>query len=106
MELYHEIRPEAYVLILAGLIDECDAAEIRQAFQKAVQSRLDTIIVDCHMLATISPACIGIFLSNLPLIRDKGVRLTFEGLSATSRQVFLGMGLEEMLQASDTSFAV
>lgn len=106
MELYHEIRPEAYVLILAGPIDECDASELRQAFHKAIQSRREAIIVDCHMLAAISSACIGIFLSHLPLFREKGIRLIFEGLNAASRQVFLSLGLEELLQLSDTSFAV
>lgn len=106
MELYHEIRTDAYVLILAGPIDEGDAAELKQAFHKAMQSRRDKIIVDCHKMAYISSAGIGIFLAHLPLIRDKGVQLAFEGLNATCRQEFRALGLEDLLLLSDTSFAV
>ena len=106
MELYHEIRTDAYVLILAGTIDESNAAELNQAIHKAIKSRRDRIIVDCHKLAHISTAGIGIFLSNLPHIREKGIWLTFEGMNAKTRQVFEMLGLDTLLLSSDTSFAV
>lgn len=106
MELYHEIRTDAYVLILAGSVDEGDGAELKQAFHKALLSRRDKIIVDCHKLDYISSSGISIFLSHLPLIRDKGIQLAFEGLNAPCRQVFLSLGLEDLLLLSDTSFAV
>jgi anti-sigma B factor antagonist len=106
MELYHEIRTDAYVLILAGTIDESNAAELNQAIHKAIKSQRDRIIVDWHKLTYISSAGIGIILSNLPHIRQKGIWLTFEGMNAKTRQVFQVLGLDTLLSFSDTSFAV
>jgi anti-sigma B factor antagonist len=106
MELYHEIRTDAYVIILAGSIDESNAAELNQSMHKALKSQRDKIIVDCHKLAYISTAGIGIFLSNLPHIRQKGIQLTFEGMDAKTRKVFHLLGLDALLSFSDTSFAV
>jgi anti-sigma B factor antagonist len=106
MELYHEIRTDAYVVILAGSIDESNAAELNQALHKAIKSQRDKIIVDCHKLAYISTAGIGIFLSNLPHTREKGIQLIFEGLDAKTRKVFHLLGLDALLSLSDTSFAV
>jgi anti-sigma B factor antagonist len=106
MELYHEIRTDAYVIILAGSIDESNATELNQAIHKAIKSQRDKIIVDCHKLAYISTAGIGVFLSNLPHLREKGLLLVFEGMDAKTRQVFQLLGLDALLRLSDTSFAV
>lgn len=106
MELYHEIRTDAYVIILAGSIDESNATELNQAIHKAIKSHRDKIIVDCHKLAYISSSGIGIFLSNLPHLQDDGIQLVFEGMDAKTRKVFQLLGLDALLSLSDTSFAV
>lgn len=103
MELYHEIRTDAYVIILAGTIDESNAGELDNAFHKAIKSKRDKIILDCHLLYHISSAGIGIFLSHLPQIRQKGIQLTFEGMSPKTRQVFQILGLDSFLSFSDSS---
>jgi anti-sigma B factor antagonist len=103
MELYHEIRTDAYVIILAGTIDEGNTGELNQAIHKAIKSQRDKIVVDCHKLAFISSAAIGIFLSNLSHIREKGIRLTFEGINAKTRQVFQVLGLDTLLSISDSN---
>jgi anti-sigma B factor antagonist len=106
MELYHEIRTDAYVLILAGAVDESNATELNQALHKALKSQRDKIIVDCHKLAYISTAGIGILLPNLPHIREKGIQLIFEGMDEKTRHVFQVLGLDALLSLSDTSFAI
>lgn len=103
MELYHEIRPDAYVLILAGSIDGSNAGELDIAFHKAIKSKREHILVDGHKLSYISSAGIGILLSHLPHLRQKGIRLTFEGLNTNIRQVFQLLGLDNLLTFSDTS---
>lgn len=106
MELYHEIRTDAYVIILAGSIDESNAAELNQALHKAIKSQREKVVVDCHKLTYISTAGIGIFLSNLPHLREKGIQLVFEGLDGKTRKVFQLLGLDALLSFSDTSFAI
>jgi anti-sigma B factor antagonist len=105
MELYHEIRTDAYVIILAGSIDEGNTAELDLAIHKAIKSQREKILVDCRKLTYISSAGIGIFLSNLPHIREKGIRLTFTGMNDKNRQVFQVLGLDTLLRFSDSSLA-
>jgi anti-sigma B factor antagonist len=103
MELYHELRTDTYVIILAGSIDESNAGELNLAIHKAIKSQRDKILVDCHKLAYISSAGIGIFLANLPHIREKGIQLSFEGMKDKTRQVFQVLGLESLLHFSDSN---
>jgi anti-anti-sigma regulatory factor len=46
---------------------------------------------------------IGIFLSNLPHLRQKGIQLTFAGLNAKTRQVYQDLGLDSLLSLPDSS---
>jgi anti-sigma B factor antagonist len=94
MELYHEIRPDAYVLILNGSVDGDNAIELDLAFQKALQSKRGQVLVSCHNLTFISAAGIKLFSAHLPLFREKGVHLVFEGLPARIRSAFQLWGLE------------
>jgi anti-sigma B factor antagonist len=103
MELYHEIRPDAFVIILAGSIDESNAGELDIAFQKAINSQREQILVEGHNLTYISSAGIGILLSHLPHLQQKGIRLSFEGLNAKIRQVFQLLRLDNLLALSDSS---
>jgi anti-sigma B factor antagonist len=103
MELFHEIRTDAYVIIIAGSVDGSNAGELDNAFHKAIKSQQEQILVDGHKLTYISSAGIGIFLSHLPHLREKGIRLTFEGLNANTRQIFQILGLDNLLTFSDTS---
>jgi anti-sigma B factor antagonist len=103
MELYHEIRPDAFVLILTGSIDDADARELDLAFHKALHSRRNQILVDCHKLSFISAAGIGVFLAHLPHLREKGVQLAFAGLPAKIREAFQVYGLDNLAQLSGAS---
>jgi anti-sigma B factor antagonist len=103
MELYHEIRPDAYVIILTGTIDGSNAGELDIALHKAIKSQQGQILVDCHKLNFIASAGIGIFLSQLPQLREKGISLAFEGLNTKNRKLFQMLGLEGLLRVSDSS---
>jgi anti-sigma B factor antagonist len=103
MELYHEIRTDAYVIILAGSIDEGNAGELNLAIHKAIKSGREKILVDGLKLTFITQEGIGIFLSNLPHLRQKGIQLTFAGLNAKTRQVYQDLGLDSLLSLPDSS---
>lgn len=101
MELYHEIKDEAYVVILAGVLDGANSGEIGVTLKKAIHSRKDKIIVDCHKLTYISSSGIGIFLANLPEIKESGCDLVFDGLNPASKKVFKVLGLDNLITLTD-----
>jgi anti-sigma B factor antagonist len=103
MELFHEIKTDAYVIYLTGAIDGSNAGELDIAFQKAIKSQRKHILLDGHKLTYISSAGIGILLSHLPHLRQKGIRLTIDGLNAKTWKIFHILGLDNLLTFSDSS---
>ena len=103
MELYHEIKENAYVVILAGNLDQNNANEIDFTLKKAIHSQKDKILVDCRNLNYITSEGIGIFLSNLPPIREKGMDLVFCGLQPQNQKIFEVLGLDKLVLLTDIS---
>lgn len=101
MELYHEIKENAYVLILAGALDGNNAGEVANMLQKALKSEKPKILIDCRQLNYISSAGIGIFLSNLPTVREQGKELIFYGLNESNRKVLHVLGLNDLIKITD-----
>jgi len=101
MELYHEIREKAYIIILAGSLDGYHAGEITNMLNKAIKSRKKNILVDCSKLITVSSSGMGIFLSYLPGIKVKQMNLIFFGMNAGVRKVFTLLGLDTILNIQD-----
>jgi len=101
METYHEIKETAYVLILAGSLDGYNAGEIDHILKRAIKSRKKNILIDCRNLTYISTSGIGIFLSNLPELKEKSIALIFFGMKLNVRKVFNFMGLDTILTIQD-----
>jgi anti-sigma B factor antagonist len=101
MELYHEIREQAYVLILAGNLDGNNAGEINNLLNKAIKSKKKNVLVDCRNLNYISSAGLGVFLSNLPGLKEKHINLVFFGMKPEVRQVFSYLHLDAVLTIRD-----
>ncbi|GEO03174.1 hypothetical protein AAE02nite_08380 [Adhaeribacter aerolatus] len=101
MELYHEIKAQAYVLILSGNLDGNNTGEIDNILKKAVKSKKKNVLVDCRNLKYISSAGLGVFLSNLPAFKEKAINLIFYGLRPGVRKVFSYLGLDAILTIKD-----
>lgn len=101
MEIYHEIKAQAYVLILSGNLDENNAAEIDNFLRKAIKSHKKNILIDCRNLNYISSAGLGIFLSNLPELKEKNISLIFFGMKPGVQKVFSYLGLDAVLTIKD-----
>ena len=103
MEFYHEIKENAYVIILAGNLDKNNASEIALNLRKAIHNQKARILVDCRNLNDISSEGIGVFLSNLPSIREKGMNLVFCGLQPHAQKAFEELDLDKLVQLTDIS---
>jgi anti-sigma B factor antagonist len=101
MELYHEIRDQAYVLILSGNLDGDNAGEIDNLLKKALKSKKKNVLINCRNLNFISSAGIGVFLSNLPEYREKNINLIFFGMNPGVKKVFTYLGLDTVLTIKD-----
>ena len=101
MELYHEIKEQAYVVILSGSLDGNNAGEIDNLLKKALKSRKKNVLINCRNLNFISSAGIGIFLSNLPEIKEKNINLIFFGMNAGVKKIFTYLGLDTILTIKD-----
>lgn len=103
MELYHEIKDNDYVVILAGNLDRDNTYEIGLTLRKAIHSHKNRILVDCRNLNYITSEGIGIFLSSLPLIREHGMDLVFCGLQPHTKKTFELLGLDKLVLLTDVS---
>ena len=101
MELYHEIKEQAYVVILSGSLDGNNAGEIDNLLKKAVKSRKKNVLINCRNLNFISSAGIGIFLSNLPEMKERNINLIFFGMNEGVKKVFNYLGLDTVLTIKD-----
>ena len=101
MELYHEIKEKAFILILCGNLDGYNAGEINRMLKKAVKSRKENILVDCRNLQTVSSSGIGAFLSHLPDFKAHQINLVFFGLSLGVRKAFTFLGVDAIFTIND-----
>ena len=102
MELYHEIKENSYLIILSGTLDGNNAGEIELTLKKAVKSDKEIILIDCRQLNYISSAGIGIFLSILPAITERGKKLQFIEVNSNVYKVFEVLGLTHLVSFSNS----
>ena len=88
-------------LQLQGYLDAYTAADFEEAIQRKVAGGKVCLVVDCAQLNYISSAGLGVFMSFMEEVREKGGDIRIGGLLPKVRQVFDILGFAEIFQIFD-----
>lgn len=93
------------VLLLDGFLDAHTAPEFERAIQEELDAGRVQIIVDGAQLKYISSAGLGVFMSFIEEIREKGGDIKICGLVPKVRQIFDILGFQAIYDMVDTRAA-
>jgi len=89
------------VVALEGFVDAHTAPQFEDAIQKAVDSGSVRIVVDCEKLNYISSAGLGVFMSFIEEVRDRGGDIKICGLTPKVKHTFEILGFQDIFEMLD-----
>jgi anti-sigma B factor antagonist len=89
------------IVALEGFVDAHTAPQFEDAIQKAVDSGSVRIVVDCEKLNYISSAGLGVFMSFIEEVRDRGGDIKICGLTPKVRHTFEILGFQDIFEMLD-----
>jgi anti-sigma B factor antagonist len=84
------------VISLEGFVDAHTAPEFEQAIQSEIDAGRHRIIVDCAKLSYISSAGLGVFMSFVEEVRERGGDIKISGLVPKVRSTFEILGFNDL----------
>ena len=93
------------VLSLAGYLDAHTAPEFERAIQAEIDAGRVRLIVDAAQLKYISSAGLGVFMSFIEEVREKGGDIKICGLVPKVRQIFDILGFQAIYDMVDSRAA-
>lgn len=95
-------RDEAVVLALDGFLDAHTAPQFENAIADETAAGHIRLIADCRNLSYISSAGLGVFMSFIEEIREKGGDIKLAGIAPKVYQVFEVLGFNELFDIVDS----
>ena len=92
---------EAVVLALDGFLDAHTAPQFENAISAEAEAGHLHLIADCRKLSYISSAGLGVFMSFIEEIREKGGDIKLSGIEPKVYQVFEVLGFHELFDIVD-----
>ena len=89
------------IVALEGFVDAHTAPQFEDAIQKAVDSGSVRIVVDCEKLNYISSAGLGVFMSFIEEVRDRGGDIKICGLTPKVKHTFEILGFQDIFEMLD-----
>jgi anti-sigma B factor antagonist len=89
------------IVALEGFVDAHTAPQFENAIQKAVDSGSVRIVVDCEKLNYISSAGLGVFMSFIEEVRDRGGDIKICGLTPKVKHTFEILGFQDIFEMLD-----
>jgi anti-sigma B factor antagonist len=96
---------EVTILSLEGHLDAHTAPDFERAIQSEIDAGRVRLVVDGTQLKYISSAGLGVFMSFIEEIRDKGGDLKICSLSPKVRQIFDILGFQAIYEMVDSRAA-
>ncbi|MFD2785049.1 STAS domain-containing protein [Hymenobacter rubripertinctus] len=85
MEVYREILPDSYLLMLTSPAEPADAIHLTQALRWASQSGKRSIWVDCSQLPALPPSSLRVLLRYYQRLRRRQIPLVLCHLNEAAR---------------------
>jgi anti-sigma B factor antagonist len=92
----------AVVLALDGFLDAHTAPRFENAIQEELAAGRLHIVADCRALTYISSAGLGVFMSFIEEIRERGGDIKLAGIAPKVYQVFEVLGFHELFDIVET----
>jgi anti-sigma B factor antagonist len=89
------------IVALEGFVDAHTAPQFEDAIQKAVDSGSVRIVVNCEKLNYISSAGLGVFMSFIEEVRDRGGDIKICGLTPKVKHTFDILGFQDIFEMLD-----
>jgi anti-sigma B factor antagonist len=99
------LEGDVTVLSLDGYLDAHTAPEFERAVQAAIDAGQVRLVVDGAQLKYISSAGLGVFMSFIEEVRERGGDIKIGGLVPKVRQVFEILGFQAIYDILDTRAA-
>ncbi len=96
IEISNKLEDGVYYIEVKGEIDASSSIHLDESISQATQNH-KKILIDCSELEYISSAGLGVFMSYINELEDKGIRLVIFGLSEKVKHVFQILGLDQLL---------
>jgi len=102
-----ENKHEAFVTLKPiGDLDANSSIQMDEKVQEQIDQEIYRIHIDCGGLQYISSAGLGVFISFLDELSERGGKFVFSNMSDNVRKVFQLLGLEQLVTIVDAESAV
>lgn len=102
MQISSVLEEGNYIIAIDGDVDASSSIRLDEALAKAVEEGQQHILIDCINLNYISSAGLGVFMSYIEELKGKNIRMVLFGLSDKVKNVFVVLGLDQLLNIKDT----
>jgi anti-sigma B factor antagonist len=89
------------IITLAGFVDAHTAPQFENAIQSEIEAGRHFIIVDCEKLNYISSAGLGVFMSFIEEVRERGGDIKICGLVPKVKHTFEILGFQDLFEMLD-----
>ena len=100
VEIKNSLDNDIYTIQVIGEVDASSSIYLDESISEATNS-YSKIMVNCEQLDYISSAGLGVFMSYINDMDEKGITLVIYGLSDKVRHVFQILGLDQLLKITD-----
>lgn len=97
MEITAVTENRNYIIQIHGDVDASSSIHVDQEVRKAMEEKVDHILIDCAGLNYISSAGLGVFMSYIQELKQKSIRLSLYGMSEKVFKVFEILGLHNIM---------
>ncbi len=101
VEIKSDLKDDIYMIKVIGEVDASSSIYLDQSINEATK-KSKKIIVDLRKLEYISSAGLGVFMSYINDLKEKQIKMVLFGLSDKVRHVFQILGLDQLLNITDT----
>lgn len=89
------------IITLAGFVDAHTAPQFENALQSEIEAGRHFIIVNCEKLNYISSAGLGVFMSFIEEVRERGGDIKICGLVPKVKHTFEILGFQDLFEMLD-----
>jgi anti-sigma B factor antagonist len=100
VEIKNSLDNDIYTIHVIGEVDASSSIYLDESISEAT-TKHNKIMVNCQQLDYISSAGLGVFMSYINDMEEKGIKLVIYGLSDKVRHVFQILGLDQLLKITN-----
>ena len=97
VEIKNSLKNDIFTIYVIGEVDASSSIHLDESISEAT-SKYKKIMVNCEQLEYISSAGLGVFMSYINDLEEKGIKLVIYGLSDKVQHVFQILGLDQLLK--------